>query len=351
MKWTKSPNQDFNKDNRGWIKGTHKKWDKTTDKKIKQIHEELEEDPYQFFTGATAIRQKWQEKYPETSPPPLRTIGKIMADQGLSSKRRKDRHQGASRYLCYPEYTIYNLLGDRILEADFIGSKHIRGRTEPLNFIGFSFKKEPKLRHYKRIQSQASEELIRCADAFFKEFERPDYIKVDNALAMIGSASGKRNISRAMKFFLDRQVIPIFAVPRKPFSQASIEGNNSVFSRKFWNRIEFQSVAEVEEKLEWFNRSSEKYLGYRQPKTSQLHQDDFIPKVYFIRQVKQDKGEDPKPSISVLNERIIIPRSYVNYFVLAKWDLQKEKLFIYFEKEQKPKLIKQISFKINPKSK
>ena len=58
-------------------------------------------------------------------------------------------------------------------------------------------------------------------------------IKLDNGLTFIGSASGKRNISRSMSFLLKNNVIPVFAVPRKPFTQASIEGNNSVLSE--WN--------------------------------------------------------------------------------------------------------------------
>ena len=40
-----------------------------------------------------------------------------------------------------------------------------------------------------------------------------------------------------MHFLLQHQVVPIYSVPRKPFSQASIEGNNSVFARKFWRAV------------------------------------------------------------------------------------------------------------------
>ncbi len=93
-------------------------------------------------------------------------------------------------------------------------------------------------------------------------------MKVDNELAIIGSVSRKRNISKAMSFLLRNQVVPIFTVPRRPFSQASIKGNNSIFARKFWNRIDFKSVEEVDEKLEWFNLASQRYTGY-QPRKSE----------------------------------------------------------------------------------
>ncbi len=351
MVWTKSPNQDFTKDDRGWPQGKRRKWDKTTEHRIKEIHRALEDEPLEFYTGASAIVDKWREKYPDSPAPPLITIGRILSDLGLSATRKKGRNKGAARYLCYPEHTIYTLLDGRVLEMDFIGKKYITGRTEPLNFITFSFKKEPKLRYFKRIKGQTAENFIKQFERFFKKFEKPDFVKVDNALTMIGSASGKRNISKAMSYLLQKQVVPIFAVPRKPFSQASIEGNNSVFARKFWNRIDFKSVEEVDEKLEWFNLSSQRYLHYQAPKTEAKSKKHFIPKIYFIRQVKENKEQTGKPFIDILNEKVFLPKSYINYFILAEWNLKQEILCVYFEKEQKSKMIKQLSFKINLKSK
>ena len=55
--------------------------------------------------------------------------------------------------------------------------------------------------------------------------------------------------------------------------------------------------------------------------------------------------------IDVLNETVSFPKSYINYFVLAEWNLKDEVLYIYFEKEQKSEIIKEVSFKINPRSK
>jgi len=361
IKWTRSEEQDFSKDDRGWPKGKRRIWAKIVEERIREIHNYLENDPAQFYTGATAIEQEWRTRYPDISPPPLRTIGQILSDLGLSEKRKKDRYKGAARYLCYPEHTIYNLLGGRVAEADFIGKKYITGRTEPVNFIAFSFKKEPRLRYFKRVDGQTADNFIYQTKIFFNRFEKPDFIKVDNGLAVIGSGSGKRNVSKAMRFLLENQVIPIFAVPRKPFSQASIEGNNSVFSRKFWNKIQFKNIQEVDEKLEWFNIASQRYTNYQTPtiksKINQIgtyppHEEmNFVPKVYFIRQVKEDKEQTSKAFIDILNQKVSLSKSYINYFMLSEWRLFEETLYIYFEKDQKPKLIKKISFKINQRSK
>lgn len=349
--WTKSPIQNFTQDRRGWLKGRRRKWKQITEKRIQTIHRFLTNNVKQFYSGATAVEQEWRKRYPQISPPPLRTIGQILSDLGCSDSRQKNRNKGAARYLCYPEYTIYTLLGGRILEADFVGKKYISGQTEPLNFIGFSFKKEPKLRYFKRISGQTAHNFINQCQNFFEKFEKPDFLKIDNSLAVIGSASGKRNVSKVMNYLLKNQVVPIFAVPRQPFSQASIEGNNSVFSKKFWNQIEFKNIQEVDKKLEWFNLASQKYSAYQTPQTTKKEKKKFQPQIYFIRQVKEDKEQNGQAFIDILNEKIFLAKPYINYFVLAKWDLPKEQLYIYFEKEQRPVIIKKLTYKINPKSK
>jgi len=346
IKWTRSKDQDVTIDDRGWIRGRRRKWGMVAEDRIKEIHMYLVTTPDEFYTGATAIDLEWRRRYPGEAPPPLRTIGRILSDLGLSKKRKKGRNKGAAKYLCYPEHTIYELFGGRVLESDFIGRKYIRGRTAPLNFIGFSFKKTPRLRYYTRIEGETADNFISGCGGFFTHFETPDYIKVDNALAMIGSASGKRNVSRSMKYLLGKEVIPIFAVPRMPFSQASIEGNNSVFSRKFWNKIEFGTISEVDEKLSWFNDSSLRYLHYTRPERRK-RKGDFVPKVYFIRQVREEQEEKSRAFIDVLNEKVFLPDSYVNYFVLAEWNIENERLSVHFEQEKTPQVIEEIPFKIN----
>jgi hypothetical protein len=344
QRWTKAPQQDLTIDERGWPKGRHRVWDETTIRRIKKLHQFLEHDPQQFFSGATAIAQEWRCRF-TTPPPPLRTIGRVLAEQGLSSKRRTVKAKGAARYLCYPEHTIYHQLPGRVLEADFIGKKYLGG-GEPLNFIGFSFKQPPKLRHFQYVAAQTGDEIIKHCQRFFSRFEKPDYLKVDNCGATIGSGSGQRTLSRFVCFLLSEQVVPIFSVPRKPFSQASIEGNNSVFARKFWKRRVFSSRADVRQQLQWFNAASERYSEYFRPAPPRASH-CFVPEIYFIRQVAADETSTRYGFISILNEKISLPAAYINYFVLARWDLTQQLLEIHFEKDLKSKRIKQLNFTIN----
>jgi transposase len=344
--WTKSREQNFTEDQRGWKKDKGRKWTEQDRKRIAEIHDFLMKDPQEFFWGATAIVQEWRKRYPEQPAPSIRTVGEILARLGLSEKRKQKRVKGASRYLCYPEHTIYEGLGYRLLEADFIGKKFLGGRRAPLNFIGFSFKKIPRLRHFVRVNGETSTAFISSCGNFFERFEIPGAVKVDNCAAAIGSATGRRNLSRLMTFLLENHVVPIFSVPRKPFSQASIEGNNSVFSKKFWNRNRFGSIEEVDEKLKWFNEASQRYMQYSPPLVNRKT-GNFTAKVFFIRQVLEAEDWSSRGVISVLNEKIELPASFVNYFVLAEWNLKKERLSILFENEKRSELIKQIDFAIN----
>lgn len=350
MRWTESPTQDLTADARGWPKGQGRRWDEAVRERVAQVHAALVADPKEFFTGATAVQLRYRQRYPRSPVPPLRTIGRLLKELGLSAPRKTPRTQGAARYLCYPEHTVYHTLGRRALEVDFIGRKFLTGRSAPVNFLGFRFKLTPRLRYFYRVKGETGEALIEACEDFFARFETPDVVKVDNGPAAIGSGSGKRSLSRFVRFLLQHQVLPVFAVPRKPFSQASIEGNNSVFSRKFWNPHTFSSLKDIDRRLAWFNRCSLSYTGYTAPASKPKTRRAFVPRVYFIRQVREHPERPQHGSIDVLNELVALPTAYIHYFVLAEWNLQDERLKIYFEQNQKAKCIKSQSFKLNPNS-
>lgn len=349
VRWTQEVEQDLAQDARGWPKGRGRRWDERVYARVQQLHTALTNDPREFFVGATAIHQRYRRRYPRSPVPPLRTIGRMLAELGLSTSPKRGRSKGAARYLCYPEHTVYHTLGERVLEVDFVGGKYLTGRTAPVHFVGFSFKHPPKLRYYQRVTGETTEALIQGCEAFFRRFETPAVLKVDNCAAAIGSTSGKRTLSRFVHFLLTHQILPVFSVPRKPFSQASIEGNNSVFARKFWKTQTFRSLRSLDRRLEWFNASSQRYTGY-EPPPPRLAPPPFVPKVFFIRQVREHPDRPKTGYIDVLHEPIPVPVSYVNYFVLAEWDLNTERLAIWFENDSTSKRIKSVRFTLNPNS-
>jgi transposase len=349
--WTRSADQDLEADARGWSKGQRRVYDQTLEERVAAIHQELRDAADQFFDGASAVQQLYRERYAGEQSPSLRTIGRVMSALGLSRTNKGSRSKGAAAYLCYPEHTIYTELGERLLEVDFL-SRYLTGHSQPLHFLGMSFKKAPKLRCYRRIDAQTSANLIEGTHWFFEEFERPGLLKVDNCLASVGSSSGKRTISRFVKFLWSKQVNPIFAVPRKPFSQASIEGNNSVFARKFWNRRSFESIDDVEHDLRLFNAASIRYSGYQRPTgNGSPAPGAFVPKAYFLRQVQQTAETDRHGFINVLNERIKLDAAYINFFVIAEWQPLEGRLIVSIERDKQLQRLHDIDFPPNPNSK
>ena len=340
--------QDPNVDHRGWPVGRRRRWSVQTERRIKYLHTALQRDSKEFFSGATAVEHRWRVKYPAEKPPPLRTIGQIMKDLGLTTQRKKGRRKGAARYLCYPEKTVYGgWLGERVLEVDFIERRYLHGSGQPLQFIGFSAKTEPKLRYFQRLEDLTWRTVKVACERFFERFERPQVLKVDNAPAFVGSGSAKRTLSRAVIFLLQHQISPVFSVPRRPFTQASIEGNNSVFSRYFWKRRTFESVEDVDRQLDWFNESSLRYTNYQRPNRSESRK-DFLAQVYFLRQVQESEHRPGSGSISVVNEEVFLPAAQINFFVLAQWNLKSEKLTVFREQNETLQTLTQINFPVNP---
>lgn len=351
MNWTKSPNQDFSKDRRGWPKGKGRKYNSVDQKRIKKIYEEIKSESQEFFCNASMILQRYCQQYPGAKNISLRFIGTIMNELGLREKRtKKGGNKGAARYLHYPEYSINNL-GEKLLEIDFIGKKFIKGRTEPVNFIAFSYKKPQKLKHFKRISGETGDEVIKCCQYFFNRFGKTDVAKIDNDFAFAGSSGkAKRTVSKVPIYFLKKQIIPVFTAPRKPWNQASIEGSNSVFSKKFWKKFEFKNLEEIDEKLKWFNNAYLRFTGYQTPQEKTIRKKNFIPRIYFIRKVYENQ-QNKTGYIELVNDKVKVKKDYINLFVFAEWNLKEEKLYVYFENEQKLKLIKKISFSMNQRTK
>jgi len=360
VEWTKSENQDFEQDDRGREKGDRQKWNQEVVDQIEEIREELSGDPEKDFWGPTAIEVEFRKRHPDTEVPPARTIGKILSDLGLTENQTHSSKSNALHYLHYPEMSLYQLVGDRVLEADFVGDKFITGRSEPIHFLGYSFKHPPEMKHYVRVEGETSDALLEHTKAFFDRFERTQMVNIDNAAAAIGGGGGhKRTISRMMKYLLEQQVYPVYSVPRKPATQASIEGSNSMFSRKFWNAREYEDLGQIDDRLETFNENIRRYHQYESPEQSEGHE-KFEPAVYFLRQVRE-REEGEGGMINVMNEEVALPEEYIKYFVMGEWRLSEEQLRIRFEKREgreqqeeekvRSEVIRELEFSIHEASK
>ncbi len=347
MAWTKNENQSFSNDQRGWQKGKLRIHSDADKKIVIKIRKELESLKEEFYIGPeTVLDEIANSDYDNKEKINLSFVKKTLKDSGLS-KTHKKKVKGNSVYQHYPK-TLLEKIGAVIIEIDFL-ERVIKGQTKPLNFISFSCK-NLNLRQFKRISGQTSECARMEIKWFCDNFFTPDGFKMDNGLSFIGTASGKRSLSKVVLMLLGMKVLPIFTNPRSPWNNGSVEGSNSVFARNFWNKFIFNSVADVDEKLKLFNTSSLNRSKFNKENFKQTVKKKFIPKIYFIRKVNHD-DKRRKGEIDILNEKINLQKAYINLFTLSEWNLKTETLTILFEKEQKKQIIKKIKFKINKKSK
>jgi lipopolysaccharide biosynthesis glycosyltransferase len=150
-------------------------------------------------------------------------------------------------------------------------------------------------------------------------------------------------------FLLQKKIIPVFTAPRKPWNQASIEGSNSIFSRKFWHRERYASIEMIDQRSQLFNKSYQQYHGYEPPVRGTRRKTPFVPMVHFIRKVYQDE-QSKRAYIEILKKKIVLPKSYVGMFVLAQWNLNSDKLTLQYESDQQAIIVKELNFKLNPKT-
>ncbi len=346
LEWTQSEDQDFEKDNRGWKKGKTRTHTNNEKQLVKNIREELEKTN-KLYIGPKAILKYLREKENRnkninSAKINLSFIKSVLKEFGLSKSHQK-RKRGGSKYQNYPKQLISEI-GSLISEIDFI-QRFIKGQTMPVHFIAFSCK-SLGLKQYRRISAQTNENAGKELEWFFDNFFIPNAVKMDNGLAFIGSNSAKRTIGKTIKFLFDKKIIPIFTNPRSPWNNGSVEGSNSVFARNFWNKFVFKSLADLDKKLEQFNKSSLWYSDYDQSKIQKKENREFIPQIYFIRRAYENQ-KNGEGEINVLNEKVNLPNEYINLYTLSQWNLKTETLYIYFEKEQKKILIKKLRFEIN----
>lgn len=191
----------------------------------------------------------------------------------------------------------------------------------------------------------------------FQQCPVPDAVQMDNDSAFKGCIDRKQYVGRAIRWFCSLGIIPIFNAPNSPWNNGSVEGGNSVFDRKLWQKFDFNSIKEVDQKLKEFNQAYKTYLipDYRKLLNHKIQITNPIkvkakdlksfpqPNVHLLRTVRESYG---KCQVEVLNTYINLPSKFKGQYVIIKLNLTKKTIKIYQEIEKKPNLIYQNSFQI-----
>jgi len=362
-KWINMSDEELEKDNRGWKKGKPRKYTEEQKKEIKRIRRQLEKEE-DFFVGAPVVLDNYNKQHKANPISSIRFVDRTLQEAGLTKTPQKKR-RGVSKYMNYPKRTL-NKLGKCVMSADFIGPKYLKG-GDAVNFLSCKYARPSKKGIVRRVEGQTTDESIRILKEIWRTEPVPDVLQIDNDSAFGIIPLHEKTIGRFTLFLLNLGVKPLYIAPRSPWNNGNVEGHNSVFSKKFWNKIRFADEDEIDVKIEDFNVAYEKYtdlINNNPASTEVKFMKDFegvdfenkeVKKfkeheIRFLRIVRRkgDKGDKKEYGfIDVLKHEIKLPAKLINSFVYCVLYLKKKKLFCYAEKDGgRLKGVKKVDFKV-----
>lgn len=361
-KWIKLTDKEISVDNRGWKKGKPRKYNVGAKEEVIKIRKELEKEE-SYFIGAKVVRKNYENLTGKN-------VSKDFVDRTLKEakmvKSPQRKIKGLSKYMKYPKNTLAKL-GKSMMSIDFIGPKYLQGSGNGISFLSCKYIRPQKHGIVKRVSGQTTEQTIKVLKEVWKDNPIPDVVKVDNDSAFGTNLLHDKCIGKLALFLLNLGVTPLYIAPRSPWNNGENEGFNSVFSKKFWNKLKFTDENEIDIKIKDFNIAYEKYsrLISNNPEVdNKKYIDSFngidlenkhvkkfkSDKIYFLRIVrrKNEKGSAKEYGfINIMNEEIKISKGLINLFVFCALDLKSKTLSISTELDNGLlSKVKSIKFKI-----
>ena len=328
---------------RGWPKGKTRRYSSKLLDEITNIRKYLEKDPREYFYGAEKIAQELLDLgYNKNEIPSISYVKKVLFKQGCI---RQTKNKIRRVLKGYPEYFI-KPFGALINQVDFIGYKRIYNLSYPIHFLALAY---PVLKygHIWRIKAEKASIIIPLLFEFWQQNPKPKLMQMDNDWAFLGSGSALGTISQMIRFLLALGIAPLFIPKSSPWRNGSVEGLNSVFGRKFWQKHNFESLEHIDKELEIYNKKTKDYRIRNS--NLDLSKYETIPKkrsfskkltanykfkdsdfIYFIR---LGRCFNRNTGIKVLNYTISIPEEFLNHYILAKLHITSEIIFLYQETE------------------
>jgi hypothetical protein len=223
-------------DNRGGKKGNSRKYPPETKQQIIKIRKDLEKED-SYFIGSEVVKENYEKQTDKKVPKSF--VDRVLKEAGMVKSPIKKK-RGLSKYMKYPNYTLTKL-GKSMMSIDFIGPKYLKGSANRINFLSCKYIRPEKRGIAKRIEGQTTEQTIKTLKEIWRTHPIPEILKIDNDSAFGGTFSHEKYIGKLVFFLLNLGVYPLYIAQRSPWNKGQVEGFNSVFSKKFWNKL-YQTI-------------------------------------------------------------------------------------------------------------
>ena len=284
--------------------------------------------------GAEAIRAALLERGLET-PPSVRTIGRILARSGVLDGQRRIRRPAPPPGWYLPEVVA----GRAELDSfDTVSGLLLAGGIDVVVLNGISL-------HGGLVTSWPCYSVTATLTAsllieHWRQFGLPGYAQFDNDNIFQGPHQYPDVIGRVMRTCLLLGVVPVFAPPREPGFQASVESFNGRWQAKVWARFERVTIVELQEHSERYIAAARRRAALRieraparRPVPQNLVLDLQIrPRgtIIFIRRT------DDHGYASVLGHRFLVAEHWLHRLVRAEVDLDNDCIRFYALRRREP---------------
>jgi len=219
--------------------GAARPWNRAsprTERRVLTIRRELKERSVLGEYGAPAIRGAMIERS-HTPVPSVASISRILVRHGAVDGVGRQRRPAPPRGWYLPWVAQGNAELDSL---DVIEDLKLKGG--PL----FSVLTATSL-HAGEVQAWPSEHIsaksvVNCLVERWLELGVPGFAQFDNDTIFQGAHQWPDTIGRVSRLCLALDITPVFAPPREPGFQNSIESFNGLWQTKVWQRFEFDDL-------------------------------------------------------------------------------------------------------------
>ena len=288
-RYEQNPQGDWFKSESNDPKHLFRKLDNTIEKSVISIRKSLQNKPY-AQKGALSIMYEFERL--EMKSPSLSTINRILQRNDLI-KPSSERTRKETEYpTCFLD----------VQQMDLIGPKYLKG-----GFRFYFYNIIDTQTHYAGVYpilNKSAESIAPCTIDFWRSFQMPDFLQMDNELSFRGSNRHPRGLGLLMRVTLSNGVSPIFIPPAEPWRNGMIEKFNDTVLKYFYNTQTFNSFEELCEKAKeftCFHNQNHRYSSQSNHTPNQM-----IDAILF--KSKLEKEIDLKQKIVVEHGRLIFIR-------------------------------------------
>jgi len=313
------------------------------------------------YHGAVAIHQRLDQLGVRLKPHPS-TINRVLKRNDLLEPRHPS-HDPAEPKAYYPDIRVDH--PGQLYELDLVTPRYISGygRVISVNRVDV-FSSEANLDQY---LSKAAESVIEFVTNDWKEYPKPNFLKIDNESSFRGSLYHPRTFGKLTRFCLNFGVQLIFIPFSEPWRNPYIESFNGRFNEQVWLSQKIRDLDHLKQESLSFRDQHNSYQRYKKEQFGKQQARSFttirfakrftfdpsieLPitpgKIHFIRWVNE------RGYISILNESFFVDKNLCCEYVWSTINTAQETLTMHYQASaDAPRvLVKTVAYKLRERVK